>query len=175
MLSGSSEWCVLGGEGSGVDSSAVTFVTVATPDMLQEVARGRDTYACQEWPDYIPAHGVDGDNTTMSHSAENLQYPWWLVDLGQIRLVHQVKILPRQAVYPERFNNVEIRVGVELDTSGNFSSYRLFSFYDRVYTADQGVLSCYRRDAVDARYISIKRVTSGEILQILEVEVFAFV
>nr|XP_053651861.1 uncharacterized protein LOC128701920 [Cherax quadricarinatus] len=165
--------CTLEGEGWAVSARVVIFVAAYSPDMLTELPTGNDTYGSPYIDSNIPYLAVDNNITTYYHSNPGLVYPWWMLDLGDTANIHQVMILPRPGYFAYRFHNIEVRVGNTREMSGNFSSFTLFSTYKIYYSDTYGTLSCYRKDGVVGRYISIQRVTpEDDMLMLSDVRVF---
>ncbi|XP_069181138.1 uncharacterized protein [Procambarus clarkii] len=139
----------------------------------------RECTQCSEshWRDCnVASRGDDNNLTTYYHSQPGLVYPWWVLDLGNTHIIHHINILPRPGYYSFRFHNIEVRVGNIREESGNFSSFSLFSTYVGPYSDTMGNLSCYRRDGVTGRYISVQRVTpEDDMLQISDVRVFVLI
>nr|XP_045588906.1 uncharacterized protein LOC123750850 [Procambarus clarkii] len=124
----------------------------------------------------VASRGDDNNLTTYYHSQPGLVYPWWVLDLGNTHIIHHINILPRPGYYSFRFHNIEVRVGNIREESGKFSSFSLFSTYVGPYSDTMGNLSCYRRDGVTGRYISVQRVTpEDDMLQISDVRVFVLI
>nr|XP_045590548.1 uncharacterized protein LOC123752540 [Procambarus clarkii] len=165
------------GEGLGSSSQAVTYVESLLNETLEEIAYSKTTYTCATWDWKVGSFAVDGrlDVDSMSENADTILYPWWVVDLGQARLISYLNIYTRQNCCSERFHDIEIRVGATLEASGNFSSYTLFSTYKGPYSTTLGSLYCFRKDGVVGRFISIQRVTPelADHLQLIEVFVWA--
>ncbi|KAK7085924.1 hypothetical protein SK128_004806, partial [Halocaridina rubra] len=69
-----------------------------------------------------------------------------------------------------------VRIGKELITDGDLSSYALMSFFPGPYKNGDGYILCSRYEGVRGRYISIQRATSGTTqLMLLDVRVYALV
>ncbi|KAK7082079.1 hypothetical protein SK128_011284 [Halocaridina rubra] len=144
--------------------------------VLEEVAFQKKTYAS---PEYMPEQqrwkkefAVDGNDATYYHSALVLN-PWWLVDLGEQKTIYQVLLLSRQDCCPERFHDVEIRIGNELKTTGDFNAYKLIHFYTGPYSSAEGFLQCSFYNGITGRYLSIQIKNSMEYLQLNTVRVYA--
>ncbi|XP_064098666.1 uncharacterized protein LOC135209825 [Macrobrachium nipponense] len=122
--------------------------------------------------DLLKEFAVDRNTTTGYTSVSNVYQPFWIIDLGEIRDVYEVRILPHE--YGSFFSNIEIRLGMNLLTTGNFSSYVLLATYPGPYTwSDMVYLSCYS-EGVPGRYLSVQKMLSNNAtLAILEVEVYA--
>ncbi|KAG7171213.1 putative tachylectin-like [Homarus americanus] len=130
--------------------------------------------------DYISSKAVDGNDAKLSIYAneDRFLFPWWLVDLGDTYLIHKIVILPRYNNYMHHFHDIEIRVGTQLDTSGDLGTYKLFSTYKGPYPApkwEKQLVVCERRDGVLGRYASLKRVTAEyrELIHLNEFRVYA--
>ena len=54
---------------------------------------------------------VDNDDGTLLHSDDGDTYPWWLLDLGETRMIHDVQILPRRDNCIYRFHDIEVSNG----------------------------------------------------------------
>ncbi|KAG7161822.1 uncharacterized protein LOC121874665 [Homarus americanus] len=168
--------CTLDGEGLGIKSTPNKFKRSVTPDMLEEITTGKITYSSPYAATDDSGKATDRNDTTMYHSKPGWVFPWWMVDLGRNRDIHHVRILPRPGYYSFRFHHIEIRLGQVLETSGNFSSYSLFAVYNEYYKSAMMHLSCYNKEGVNARYVSIQRVTpEDDMLHILEVQVFVLI
>ncbi|XP_069171809.1 fucolectin-like [Procambarus clarkii] len=163
-------------EGLPYNLSEVTYINLIPQDMLEEVAQGKPTYASSTWIPYYSSYAVDGITTGTNFYASAIQDTngWWIVDIGENRLIYKVTIIPRYGCCPTRFHDMEVRVGQNLITSGDLSEYTLFSTYAGPYTADQWLLTCDRVDKIYGRYIAIRYVGAvAEFIQICEVNVWA--
>ncbi|KAK8726874.1 hypothetical protein OTU49_010107, partial [Cherax quadricarinatus] len=121
------------------------------------------------------SYAVTGNtlDTPFYHSLPGLVYPWWIVDLGDNYSVYQILIYPRRDSSVQRFHNIEIRVGTTLNSSGNLTSYTLFSTYLGPYASSYGLLVCNRMDGVMGRYVSIQRASpEDDMLQLINVRVY---
>ncbi|XP_069193633.1 uncharacterized protein [Procambarus clarkii] len=141
--------------------------------VMVDVAHGKPTYASPQWGSYFKYLAVDGDETADNFyaSGDYITQPWWIVDLGKQFTIYRVIVLPRWDYFYTRFHDVEVRVGDELVTSGDLSSYKLFSTYTGPYSPDQEFLYCNRMDGVAGRYLSIQRIGSviADLLQLCEI------
>lgn len=85
-------------------------------------------------------------------------------------------LVKQEAVRSTWFLHLQIRVGEEYVSNGNFTSYTLFAIYPGPYTAAQDRLSCVgRAEGVRGRFVSIqkvKAVAGSTYLQIVDVNVF---
>ncbi|XP_045136051.1 uncharacterized protein LOC123519006 isoform X2 [Portunus trituberculatus] len=146
--------CTLYGEGYAAASSTNTFRLFPSPDTLEDVATGKAASASSVYKSYNSSLAVDTletDDRTMFHSGNDDPHPWWLLDLGETRIIHEIQILPRLNYIPERFRFVEIRIGDVQPTNGDFSSFTLFSTYKGPYSSTLGRLSCARNDGLSGR------------------------
>lgn len=59
---------------------------------------------------YTADKAVDTGETDISMfiSATSDMSPWWQVDLGETRTIHEIQIISRRDVYAERFHDVEV-------------------------------------------------------------------
>ncbi|XP_064083795.1 uncharacterized protein LOC135199562 [Macrobrachium nipponense] len=148
--------------------STPVFARKTSPALLEEVASGRNTFTSQQCLNHVKENAVDGNITTLYHS-EGQVNPFWTVDLGEVRNVSLVRILPNG----NQFNNIEIRLGRDNLTTGDFSSYALLARYTGPYTLSNEYLACHSRGVL-GRYLSIQKVPPGTTyLGLLEVEVYA--
>ncbi|XP_068246258.1 uncharacterized protein [Palaemon carinicauda] len=168
---------LFGSEGS---HGGQVFVYQRIPSPLdgsfEEVAQGKLTNSSDLFGFCPPNYAVDGslDESKFYHSS-TLFKPWWWVDLGEEKIIHQIQIYPRQHnSYDHRFYDVEVRVGNILVNNGNFSSYTLLCTYEKNYVYLEGQLLCTRYNGVIGRYVSIQIIdTRSSVLQISEVAVYA--
>ncbi|XP_042217958.1 uncharacterized protein LOC121863398 [Homarus americanus] len=174
--------CTLLGEGLGISDARGVGFTKPYPlgQTLQEVANNKPTYGAPHNGNYISSKAVDGNDAKLSIYAneDRFLFPWWLVDLGDTYLIHKIVILPRYNNYMHHFHDIEIRVGTQLDTSGDLGTYKLFSTYKGPYPApkwEKQLVVCERRDGVLGRYASLKRVTAEyrELIHLNEFRVYA--
>ncbi|XP_069164211.1 fucolectin-5-like [Procambarus clarkii] len=171
-----SNTCTLVGEGLVTATSGQrTFFSFPS---RQQVATGKPTYGSPylsgtPWVSSLAVDGVIDDNS-MYHSDIYLVYPWWVVDLAANFTITEIQIFSRTDCCSARLHNVEVRVGGSLLTTGNFSSYVLFSTYLGPYAAADQLLSCPSAAGVTGRYVSIQRVTAeNDMLQLVEVYIYA--
>ncbi|XP_045135654.1 fucolectin-like [Portunus trituberculatus] len=173
--------CILYGEGYAAASSTNTLHLFPSPNSLEDVATGKAASASsllQSLYLYNPSMAVDNletDDSTIFHSDMNDLLPWWLLDLGESRMIHEVQILPRRDCCEYRFHDVEIRIGDVQPTNGDFSSFTLFSTYKGPYSSTLGRLSCARSDGLSGRFVVIMKVeviSGSEYLQMADVNVF---
>ncbi|XP_068222216.1 fucolectin-5-like [Palaemon carinicauda] len=170
--------CSLFGSEGTISGQVSFYRRIPSPldGSLEEVARGKLTNssgpASSSFPSEKAVDGlIDGDDRYMSLK---LVKPWWWVDLEEERIVYQIQIYPRQNWYPNRFHDVEVRVGNTLVNNGIFSSYTRLCTYEKEYSTSEGHLLCTRYSGVSARYVSIHIVdAASEHLQINEVSVYA--
>ncbi|XP_037801504.1 fucolectin-like [Penaeus monodon] len=99
--------------------------------------------------------------------------PWWMVDLQSINLVHTVEILSRQNCCPERFHDVEFRVGLKRGTTDDFSSWPLLAFYLGPYSYADYRINFTSPSMILGRYVVIQKVsTDTQALQLIDVKVY---
>ncbi|KAK8388968.1 hypothetical protein O3P69_020732 [Scylla paramamosain] len=156
--------CTLYGEGYGTASSTNTFLMFPSQDSLEDVATGKPASASSV---YLQ---VSSNNSSSVADSQ----PWWLLDLGETRVIHEVQILPRRNCCPFRFHDIEIRIGDVQPANGNFSSFTPFSTYKGPYSAALGRLSCARGDGLSGRFVVIIKVIPGDqyVLQVADVNIF---
>lgn len=131
-------------------------------DMLEDVAFAKHVYASSVLSNsFQKRYGNDGDDVTFYHSLGETN-PWWMVDLGGEKTIYHITILPRQNCCPERFHDIELRIGDTLETNGDFSSHRLLAIYKGHYALDQGRLKYTFYTGVKGRYISLKKNTGSK-------------
>ncbi|KAK7054281.1 hypothetical protein SK128_017764, partial [Halocaridina rubra] len=138
--------CNLFGTGQSPSSSKSRYfsrITYPSSADLEEVARIKQTYSTTEFDaNHARRYGVDDDENTYYASIYNpTGKSWWIVDIGEMRTIYQIHILPRPHA-PERFRNVELRIGNELITNGNLTSYTLIHFYEGPYAIAEGRFIC---------------------------------
>ncbi|KAK8388478.1 hypothetical protein O3P69_020459 [Scylla paramamosain] len=152
--------CTLYGEGYGTASSTNTFHLFPSQDSLEDVATGKPASASSVYLLNIASMAVDTIETddSMFHSAVDDSQPWWLLDLGETRVIHEVQILPRRNCCHYRFHDIDIRIGDVQPANGDFSSFTPFSTYKGPYSAALGRLSCARGDGLSGRFVVIMRV-----------------
>lgn len=65
---------------------------------------------CTYFSPFASGYAVDTIETdgNMFHSAENDLKPWWLLDLIEMRHIHDVQILSRRDDASQRFHDVEV-------------------------------------------------------------------
>ncbi|XP_064101023.1 fucolectin-like [Macrobrachium nipponense] len=114
---------------------------------------------------------VDGK---MYHSESGLTTPWWIVDLGEVRTIHQVQIFTRQDCCSQRFHDVEVRVGQVLRVNGDLIPFTLMSTYDGPYDVTKGHIICNSVTGVIGRFLGIQKISNDtDHLQLSEVKVYA--
>ncbi|XP_066963378.1 fucolectin-5-like [Macrobrachium rosenbergii] len=157
----------------GSTSAQVFFYRFPSEDSLEEVAKGKNTTASTPDGAYCPpGKAVDGFLAEYGYYSGLLVKPWWQVDLGEVRLIYQIQIYPRQILYT-RFHDVEVRVGTTFISNGIFSAYSFLCSYTKVYELAEGYLLCSRYNGVIGRYVSIQiTAAAAEYLQLMEVKVF---
>ncbi|XP_064083794.1 uncharacterized protein LOC135199561 [Macrobrachium nipponense] len=164
------ETCDLYESVSETSGPTMKFAKSISANLLEEIARGKNTFASTQYSYYAKGLAVDGNISTSYYSLYLVQYPFLMVDLGEVRTVYLVKILP---VNDGDFNNIEVRLGMDLLTTGDFSSYTLLARYAGPYLSAQQYLSIYS-PGVPGRYLSIQKVPPGDnLIWIIEVEVYA--
>lgn len=73
----------------------------------------------------------------------------------------------------EYFSNLEVRYGMsDVDTAGNFSSFKLFGRYDGPVTEFGQEISLESPTAVTAKFISIQKMDAFAKLHICHIEVY---
>ncbi|XP_066942658.1 uncharacterized protein [Macrobrachium rosenbergii] len=142
---------------------------------LEEVAHLKNTYAVPHYANWRKEMAVDGriDNS-MYHSDSGLTTPWWIVDLGEVRTIHQVQIFTRQDCCSERLHDVEVRVGRVLRVNGDLIPFTLMSTYGGPYNITEGHIICTSLTGVTGRFLSLQKISSDQDhLQLSEVKVYA--
>lgn len=170
--------CYIYGPGTGNYSPSVQFGAANLPPIssLEEVAQSKPTYAYAQYLSYYSSYAVDGiiQNTGNMYHSANDHFPWWIVDLREMRAVHQIQIFTRQDCCYDRLHSLEVRIGSTLRTDGNFSSYILMATYQGPYSLNEGHVICSHFTGVDGRYVAIyKNSNILEALQLSEVKVYA--
>nr|XP_027214625.1 uncharacterized protein LOC113807542 [Penaeus vannamei] len=157
------------------DTRLYTKFSLPSLSPLQEVSRGKNVSSTPElYPWYIPENAIDGDNTTIYHGYNNIQHPWWMIDLQAPTYVFIVDIIPRQNSFEYRFHDIEVRVGVTPPIDDNFSLWPLLGFYKGPYELSQGVIRFANSTGICGQYVAVQRVSSDvDQLQLAEVLVFA--
>ncbi|XP_042878726.1 pentraxin fusion protein-like [Penaeus japonicus] len=123
---------------------------------------------------YNPQYAIDGDISTMYHSANKVTHPWWMIDLQATVYVFSVDTITRQGGFEYRFHNIEVRVGFTPPSDEDFSSWLLLGFYQGPYSYDQGTITFSNSAGLCGRYVVVQRVSSDfDQLQLAEVQVFA--
>ncbi|XP_068226067.1 uncharacterized protein [Palaemon carinicauda] len=154
-------------------SQTLTNIALNKPTTCSRVTSNWDSV------DRNPYLAVDGDDGTTLYfqASHSRKYPWWTVDIGQERLIGEVQVkFNGNGSDSAQFNNIEIRVGNEYVSDGNFSTWGLLAFFlgqPPYLTPD--FLSLPGTNALCGRYISIKKLSSSPkyFVSINEVKVFA--
>ncbi|XP_066967522.1 uncharacterized protein [Macrobrachium rosenbergii] len=73
---------------------------------------------------YYSSYAVDGiiQNTGNMYHSANDHFPWWIVDLREMRAVHQIQIFTRQDCCYDRLHSLEVRIGSTLRTDDKTKS-----------------------------------------------------
>ncbi|XP_068230925.1 pentraxin fusion protein-like [Palaemon carinicauda] len=169
--------CKIYGAGEGPHANSILFTIYLTPpvEKLEEIALSKPTYAVNHFGTRRKELAVNGIFVNdMYHSANNISQPWWIVDLTEMRTIHQVQIFTRQDCCQERLHDVEIRIGQELASNGDLTSYTLMSTYKGPYDISQGHVICSHLKGVTGRFLGIKKISNDtDHLQLVEVRIYA--
>ncbi|XP_042882864.1 uncharacterized protein LOC122259934 [Penaeus japonicus] len=119
------------------------------------------------------------DDVVESHfvSASSTSLPWWMLDLGEQRLVYSVDILPMNYGH-DAVHDIEIRVGAqhttdEPPTGENFTAWALLGEYRRRYDPSEGRLVFSSDAGICGRYVAVQKVvTTADLLRLLDVKVY---
>ncbi|XP_068221175.1 uncharacterized protein [Palaemon carinicauda] len=143
--------CDIYGGYSETSLMTMQFERVVSLVALEEIASGKNTYSSGAVSSINPKEFVnDGDENTFFNSAQKTS-PFWMIDLGEVRNVHLVEILPKDG----GCNYIKIWIGMDHVTTGDFSSHTLFGNYGN-YGPEPGYLFCYSL-GIPGRYLSIQR------------------
>ncbi|XP_002732335.1 uncharacterized protein LOC100366648 [Saccoglossus kowalevskii] len=143
---------------------------------LANVALGKPTsVSFLRYPEYPSSNAVDGNTdsswygNSCTHTYKQFQ-PWFRVDLGSSKVVHEVIVTNRKDCCAERITGAEVRVGqnhpdFELNTKCG----------DKVTAAESSqttlVFEC--SPAITGRYVSLQLIGVTEVLNFCEIEVMA--
>ncbi|XP_068232239.1 uncharacterized protein [Palaemon carinicauda] len=171
--------CTIYGAGNGYYGnegySLFAFSDIPPPDDLEDIALFKPTHASEPFNEGLTkenaVNGIFNDN--MYESKLELMHPWWMVDLMEVRTIHQVQIFTRQGCCSHRLHDLEIRIGQGLVLTGDLSSYTLMSTYKGPYDVSQGHVICSNLRGIAGRFLAIKKVSSDvDHLQLVEVRVY---
>ncbi|XP_068230880.1 pentraxin fusion protein-like [Palaemon carinicauda] len=170
--------CTIYGADNGVYENFSFFADPEIPpvEVLEDISPSKPTYASDPYASGSPKELAVNEiyvNDDMYESKDGLVKPWWMVDLKELRTVHQVQIFTRQNFRPERLHDIEVRIGQNLVLDGDMTSYTLMSTYKGPYDVSQGHVICSNLRGVTGRYLSIQIVNSDvSRLQLVEVRVY---
>ncbi|XP_037788779.1 uncharacterized protein LOC119584308 [Penaeus monodon] len=149
--------CLL--EGLGAHSSTARNGGQFYQRARNNMAFQRPAFALSNYPSSSPANAVD-DITCLEWSTENQSccftsyyapFSWLVVDLGLPRKVLLIDVGSSQ------LNNYEVRVGSEMKSDGNFTTYDLFSHSRPKLTKSRAVF--VQPEGVVGRFVSIQGLT----------------
>ncbi|XP_068230881.1 uncharacterized protein [Palaemon carinicauda] len=171
--------CTIYGAGNGLYNKVSYYGAHLMPpaEDIEDVSRFKPAYSSQPLSEaYIARVAVNGnyENSDRYESITDFAQPWWMVDLTEARLIYQVHIFTRQECCYERLHDLEIRIGQELISNGDLSSYTLMSTYAGPYNVTQGHVICSSLRGIGGRFLAIKKVSIDvDPLQLVEVRVYA--
>ncbi|XP_047482779.1 uncharacterized protein LOC125034821 [Penaeus chinensis] len=178
--------CTLGSVGMVPADPQDTYLYVLADPSAARVSTplpviGKPAFGSSFWTsprDLIPDLAVDGSevNPSYYHSHPTVSNPWWVLDLQACHLVNEVQVQPKGGGgHTYHFKSVEIRVGMEFDsslytdTSSDFSSWALLGTYAGPPSTQDPVIFSSSTGLL-GRYISIQRLeTSTPYLVLTEV------
>ncbi|KAF2355374.1 Coagulation factor 5/8 C-terminal domain [Trinorchestia longiramus] len=130
-------------------------------------------------PSWTKNFAVDGDTTTLYHSADKTPQPWILVDLQNNFLVSKIRILWRtHHYYANRTVDTQILLGAgPPPTEGDFSQYSEVGFIETALAPEASWQEYEVSPPLCSRYVVVtKKVAHSydkNIIQLYELEAFA--
>ncbi|XP_068220073.1 uncharacterized protein [Palaemon carinicauda] len=150
-------------------SHASVYTRVPPASALEDSASWKFTNGTDYYIPFDPPSAVDGDEGTFFSAVAGINSPYWLVDMGEVRNVHFVKMLP---TWNGDWEFLELRLGMEFETPGNFTSYTLFATFLGPYSGTVDYVYCYSLGVL-GRYLSIQKMPPGtDYLSFTEVKVY---
>ncbi|XP_068234524.1 uncharacterized protein [Palaemon carinicauda] len=163
--------CVIYKDAALTQNPTIEFQRVESVGNLEEIAKNKPTaytfattigYPNSRW-------GIDRNMTTYITFSSSYTKVYWIVDLGKVRNIHQVDIIPHNV----NEDTYEIRVGMEYTPGGDFTTYTLFATVVEYNSTLDWPLYCHSF-GVPGRYLSIQRVTNPKMSwSVKEVFVYA--
>ncbi|XP_069989598.1 uncharacterized protein [Penaeus vannamei] len=170
--------CEVRGAGlsSQVGPAARRFTRFAPPAwaVRREVSRGKAGNSSTPYSEGGAYQSAIDEDVTFSHfvSHPSTSLPWWMLDLGEQRLVLSVAALPMN-YGADAVHDIEIRVGAELPEGENFTEWALLGEYRQRYDPSEGRLVFSSDAGICGRYVAIRKVVvSADLLRLIDVEVY---
>ncbi|XP_042884617.1 uncharacterized protein LOC122261153 [Penaeus japonicus] len=167
------------GEGDGTyPSSNVASYKTSQDNFFEAASITRSSVYIYNNVPYDGENAIDGDVTTYFHSAVNDMNPWWCLELSEPAMVKTVRLFPsiKLLFHIRRFNNIEVRVGMNPPNGGDATMNPLLGYYAGPYDNS----SCCSVDItsatpVEGRYIHIRRISvpGDETLVFVEMQIFS--
>ena len=122
----------------------------------------------------VSSNGVDGNKGTCTHTAENVNNAWWMVDLAKESIVVKVEVTNRPLVFGEhsfayRLGDFNIRVGIHRAYATN---PLCFEHAKNTVAASTSSHKC--NYPIRGRYLYIDQKLQSKPLTVCEVNVYGY-